>query len=98
MALRTFTAGDGTTWNVWNVVPTLARDDRKLFLGMEMTEGWLCFESSSSGTKKRIVPVPEEWETWSDGDLETALRQAKDVQRGITRRSDAEDPDHAPVG
>jgi hypothetical protein len=82
MSLRTFTAADGSTWNVWNVVPTLARDDRKLFLGMEMTEGWLCFESSSSGTKRRIVPVPDGWETWSDGDLETALGRASDVHRG----------------
>jgi hypothetical protein len=95
MPLRTFTAVDGSIWNVWNVVPTLARDDRKLFLGMEMTEGWLCFESSSSGTKRRIVPVPAGWETWSDGDLEIALGRASDVHRGPRVR---EDSGAAPVG
>lgn len=97
MSLRTFTAADGSTWNVWNVVPTLARDDRKLFLGMEMTEGWLCFESSSSGVKRRIVPVPEGWETWSDGDLESALGRASDVHRG-PRVRDAEESDATRVG
>jgi hypothetical protein len=90
MALRTFKSGDGTTWNVWNVVPTLARDDRKLFLGMDMTEGWLCFESSSSGSKRRIVPVPEGWEAWSEHDLESALGRAAEVQRGSRKKEDGE--------
>lgn len=79
MALRIFTAGDGTVWNVWNVVPTLARNDQKLTLGVGMTEGWLCFESG--GVKKRVVPVPEGWEEWPDEELQTALASARDVPR-----------------
>lgn len=79
------------------MVPTLARDDRKLFLGMEMTEGWLCFEASTGGIKRRIVPVPDGWEVWSDGELESALGRASDVHRG-PRVRDSEGSDAARVG
>jgi hypothetical protein len=79
MALRSFTTRDGTTWNVWNVVPTLAHKDRRVSLGVAMAEGWLCFESS--GTKRRIVPTPSDWEGWSDEQLETALSRAQTVER-----------------
>jgi hypothetical protein len=80
MALRSFTAGDGTQWNVWNVVPTLARNERRLTLSVGMTEGWLCFDSGVS--KRRIVPVPLGWESWSDRELERALSSADEVRRG----------------
>ncbi|HYJ78189.1 MAG TPA: hypothetical protein VEW03_01105 [Longimicrobiaceae bacterium] len=79
MALRVFTARDGTVWNVWNVVPTLARNDQKLTLSVGMTEGWLCFESG--GVKRRVVPVPEGWESWEDEELQVALASAREVQR-----------------
>lgn len=80
MALRTFTAGDGTVWNVWNVVPTLARNERRLSLSVGMTEGWLCFDSGVA--KRRIVPVPQGWEEWSERELESALSSAHEVRRG----------------
>jgi hypothetical protein len=79
MALRTFTCRDGSTWNVWDVVPTLAHKDRRVTLGVGMTEGWLCFEHN--GVKRRIVPAPPNWEGWSDEQLETALTGAVAVER-----------------
>jgi len=79
MALRSFTCRDGSTWNVWDVVPTLAHKDRRVTLGVGMTEGWLCFEHN--GTKRRIVPAPADWEAWSDDQLETALTGATPVER-----------------
>jgi hypothetical protein len=78
MALRTFTTRDGVTWNVWNVVPTLSHNARKLRLSNVMTEGWLCFEGG--GSKRRIVPVPADWENWTDEQLEAALQEAPPVQ------------------
>lgn len=78
MALRSFVAGDGTAWNVWNVVPTLAHNDRKLALSVGMAEGWLCFEGN--GVKRRIVPTPQGWEEWSDQELEAALARAREVR------------------
>jgi hypothetical protein len=78
MALRTFTTRDGVTWNVWNVVPTLAHNTRKLTLGTGMSDGWLCFEGG--GIKRRIIPIPNDWESWSDDQLESALDEALAVQ------------------
>ena len=79
MALRSFTTREGSTWNVWNVVPTLAHKDRRVSLGVGMTDGWLCFECN--GIKRRIVPAPADWEAWSDEQLETALTTAAPVER-----------------
>ncbi len=78
MALRSFTTRDGVTWNVWNVVPTLAHNTRKLTLGTGMSDGWLCFEGG--GIKRRIIPIPTDWESWSDDQLEDALDEALAVQ------------------
>jgi len=79
MALRTFVSHDGTEWNVWNVVPTLMHNERKVSLSIGMTHGWLCFESR--GIKRRIVPIPEGWEAWSDAELDTALAASQAVER-----------------
>jgi len=79
MALRTFTCRDGVTWNVWNVVPTLSTATRRLTLGTGMAEGWLCFEGG--GLKRRIVPVPADWEAWEQDQFQVALDGAESVQR-----------------
>lgn len=81
MPLRTFTARDGTAWNAWNVVPTLARHGSRLAVGMDMTEGWLCFESG--GVKRRIVPCPAGWDEWSDAQLQAAVETARPVDRRV---------------
>lgn len=77
MALRSFTAPDGTVWNVWNVVPTLGRTDHRLAFAAGMAEGWLCFESSAG--KRRLVPVPDGWDAWSDDQLRSSLQAAEPV-------------------
>jgi hypothetical protein len=81
MALRSFHSQDGTLWNVWNVVPTLVHNDRKVALSTGMTSGWLCFESG--GVKRRIVPAPDGWEEWSDDELDSALATAQAVERRL---------------
>jgi hypothetical protein len=81
MALRSFVSRDGTEWNVWNVVPTLMHNDRKVSLSIGMAQGWLCFESH--GVKRRIVPVPPGWENWSDAELDTALAESQVVERRL---------------
>jgi hypothetical protein len=87
MALRTFTARDGSVWNVWNVVPTLARNEQKLALGIGMAGGWLCFESGEA--KRRLIPVPAGWEAWSDDELDGALGGAEPVERRRFPRDDS---------
>jgi len=81
MALRSFVSHDGTLWNVWNVVPTLVHNERKVSLSTGMTSGWLCFESG--GVKRRIVPVPSGWEEWSEAELDSALATAQSVERRL---------------
>src|SRR3954465_7662764 len=81
MALRTFVSQDGSLWNVWNVVPTLVHNDRKVALSIGMTSGWLCFESG--GIKRRIVPVPSGWGEWSEDELASALATAQSVERRL---------------
>jgi hypothetical protein len=81
MALRTFHGRDGTLWNVWDVVPTLVHNDRKVALSTGMTSGWLCFESG--GVKRRIVPAPSGWEEWSEDELDSALATAQTVERRL---------------
>lgn len=81
MALRSFQSHDGTLWNVWDVVPTLVHNERKVSLSTGMTSGWLCFESG--GVKRRIVPAPAGWEEWSDEELDSALATANVVERRL---------------
>jgi hypothetical protein len=88
MALRTFVSHDGSLWNVWNVVPTLVHNDRKVALSIGMTSGWLCFECA--GIKRRIVPVPTGWEEWSEDELDTALATAQSVERRLPLEDSAE--------
>lgn len=42
--------------------------------------GWLCFESEGT-EKRRLVPVPEAWQSASDDDLRRWCRIAKRVVR-----------------
>lgn len=81
MALRTFTSRDGVLWNVWNVVPTLSTNTRRLTLGTGMADGWLCFEGG--GAKRRLIPVPAGWEAWTEDQLQAALDGADAVQPRI---------------
>lgn len=78
MALRTFTSSDGTVWNVWNVVPTLAAASTRLSVQAGMADGWLCFECPTS--KRRLFPVPAGWEQWPDDALERTLAGAEEVK------------------
>ena len=51
MALRTFTDGAGVEWQVWDCTSDLPG-----LLG-----GFLCFESPTE--KRRLCPIPPDWET-----------------------------------
>jgi hypothetical protein len=70
MGLRTLEDTDGTTWQVWDVVPINAHE------GLE--KGWLCFERN--GEKRRLTPIPEDWETRSDAELLVFCRAAEAVK------------------
>lgn len=77
MALRNFTDSQGHTWRVWNVVPQYAtgRDEEQMTPGLQ--GGWLCFENS--GDKRRLSPIPVDWENAANDALEQYLGQAAAV-------------------
>ena len=75
MALRTFTAPDGTLWHVYNVEP--ASMPRLVTPGLE--NGWLVFESETH--KCRINPIPDRWESLTDEELFTLMRTATPVRK-----------------
>ena len=79
MALRSFTDSTGHEWRVWNIVPQYGTgsDDDTLTPGLE--GGWLCFENE--GDKRRLCPIPEDWETADPAQLERYCGQAKAVKR-----------------
>ena len=78
MAVREFTDAAGTTWRVWQTRPTT---DAVPIPGYE--RGWLSFESSS-GTIRRLTPVPLDWERVSDVQLALLCRAATEVRRRRT--------------
>jgi hypothetical protein len=82
MALRNFTDSQGNTWRVWNVVPQYAtrRDEDQMTPGLQ--GGWLCFENS--GEKRRLSPIPADWEDAASEALERYLGQAAAVQQRVT--------------
>jgi hypothetical protein len=64
---------DDVWWVVFDVYPGSATG-RPL---METREpgGWLCAQSLSD--KRRIVPLPLDWEAWPDDHLADAVRSAR---------------------
>ena len=77
MAVRAFTDADGTSWRVWNTRPS--KDG--LYSG-EFREGWLTFESATE--RRRLAPIPSNWEDVSIERLKLFCRIAISVQRRIS--------------
>jgi hypothetical protein len=79
MALRSFIDSRGRGWRVWNVVPQYGwgKDDDTFTPGLE--GGWLCFEHGEE--KRRLSPIPGDWESADAGTMEGYLREASPVAR-----------------
>ena len=97
MAHREFTDTLGRNWNVWSVVPERAerrrhdemehvierrRRSNKEFrvpLGEQWIDGWLAFETK--GEKRRLAPIPDDWERATDEQLFRMLERAEHIRR-----------------
>lgn len=70
MATREFTDPAGVAWTVWKVVPgemsTIFR--RVSGISDERRRPWLVFQATS-GEKRRLQTVPDDWETCDDETL-----------------------------
>lgn len=79
MALINFADSSGREWRVWSIVPSYesARDDERMTPGLQ--GGWLCFEGDDE--KRRLSPIPSEWESADAADLERYCAEAKPVRR-----------------
>jgi hypothetical protein len=84
--LREFTDRKGIPWRVWDVYPSergkAGPSEREMataelkgrFRSAELAEGWLCFESSSE--RRRLAPIPPEWEICEASALEDMVTRA----------------------
>ena len=64
---RVFFDTHGIEWKVWEVNPSSVQSARRRLQGFvepSLEMGWLCFESSQ-GEKRRLTPVPSNWERFS---------------------------------
>jgi len=74
MPILEFVASDGVTWRVWNTVPST-----RTSVSGEFENGWLTFESALG--RRRLAPVPANWESAPPERLELMCRAATDVAR-----------------
>lgn len=74
MQSRTFLDRSGMRWHVWSTVPS-----RASILGPDFGQGWLTFESAVS--RRRLAPIPPQWEGLSEERLEQLCRTAREVPR-----------------
>lgn len=84
---RTFVDPDGVEWKVWEVHPSSVHDAASKLsarVAPELEQGWLCFESAR-GEKRRLAPIPPEWNRYSFSRMIALWRQATTAQKSGTR-------------
>ena len=65
----------GVAWTIWDVRPTSVARLRLTGATEVLEAGWLCFESA--GEKRRVVPIPEGWDSWPEAKLVVCLEGAE---------------------
>lgn len=81
MALREFSDSQGRRWRVWDIRPDqLHGATRAEDYLQNMIHGWLAFEPAGGGEKRRLSPIPLNWEKAADEELEELLEQAVRTQ------------------
>jgi hypothetical protein len=77
--MRTITDAAGVAWTIFEVRRDGQSTDQWSYLPEEFGDGWLCFESKY--TKRRLTPVPDDWEGLEEDDLLRMLNRAAPVRR-----------------
>ena len=84
MTIREFTDSKGVTWRVWATFPVHVSATAAAF-----REGWLTFQSGA--TRRRIAPVPPNWQDASASRLELVCANAELVSDRPARETNARD-------
>ena len=82
-AYRSFTDAKGAQWLVWKVAEADVKEIRGragIADSPSLGKAWLVF-LSMTGETRRITPVPAEWRSLSDAELDALLGEAKPFQR-----------------
>jgi hypothetical protein len=88
MPHRQFKDHGDVVWEVWDVHPvevarrmtgSSAADEHsarrtRMSVARELASGWLCFESSYG--KRRLSPIPGDWDRLSDAELSALCERA----------------------
>lgn len=82
--MRTYTDSEGVSWIVYVVAASGGTSPH--LLPAEYKNGWLCFEASDS--KRRLAPIPPDWESCPEERLNEYRASAVAVQRRIVPTSD----------
>ncbi len=90
---RTFTDARGTWWDVFAVYPESRQPVHSPLRGT-FQQGWLCFDSGAE--KRRLSPIPEDWRTVSDAELERLAEGAEVASRRGRPRKDSRPDDRTP--
>lgn len=81
MALRTFLASDGTTWTAW-----LVQSGGVTTVPGAPTE-WLAFQNEDGTERRRLLEIPDGWETLPDDRLDLVRRMAEPVRGWASRHT-----------
>lgn len=79
MTMRTCVDRSGVQWEVFEVFPA-GDSPRAARLAEPFRSGWLCFQSPTE--RRRLAPIPGDWQSWDDVRLLAALEQG---QRSVRR-------------
>jgi hypothetical protein len=81
----------GVQWDIFAVYPEPPRSTRSQLKGT-YPQGWLCFDSGTE--KRRLSPIPDQWQQLSDEELARLSERAESAprRRGRPRGSGAERP------
>ena len=77
MALREFTDTHGHDWLVWDVYPTVSRPRDGRPSGEFSPVPWLAFHCRTTGERRRLMPIPYDWGSCSNAELEALAGQAE---------------------
>lgn len=86
MPMRTFEDERGTVWDVFEARPSLGGRAAALVPDTFRT-GWLCFQSPQE--RRRLAPIPPDWETWDVRELVAALHGRQATPRRTPKAFDA---------